>query len=364
MSLNQLIIIVLLAGLSGCSSNNSLITITGRLNGEIPEEFEYTLPINGACSFAFTKHIQTDLEGNFEIAVSVNEPSFIAVLIEKGTIGTLLIEQGKKYDIAVNLTSNRDRFTVLDGSRKAHDIYNSLHRPFHISSAVRSFAKDSVATVIKEKINVIKRNEVLKFEKLRASGDISEGFFRLVKLDIECYYSALQATVAGSKHYEDTGNIWSDRSERKIQKAFTTEIEKMWEQTFVELDPQTNALFRSPWYYQYVEKFIHFHQVTDDSFNLDTLKTIVDKGLFYTEIIAYAKKHLYSNELEYFYANYLIWNCLTEKYEYELIALSQDFKYNFPNSLYNDFIEPLIVPIVKFHKMKVNPLNLLIIMKR
>lgn len=348
MKLNQLIIAILLTGLLGCQSKKNEIKITGKINGEIPEIVEYTLPINGVCNYAFKESVQPDSLGQFEITMTIESPSFIKICIPRKAYGTLLIEDGMSYDINFDLESNDNKFSVLGKSKKGHDAYNSLPNPGHIQSGVREFTKDSITSKIKEKINKLKENELLKFSELLSNGDISDEFYQLVKLDRACYYSAIQGTVALLKKYED---------DRKNNGVFSYEIKKMWEELFVELTPATNALLHSPWYYSYADNFIKYNEYTNDSFDFDKLREIYKKGLIHTHSIEESRKHLTSNMLEYYIASYLFNECLQKKYEKELITLFEDFKSEFPNSNYTKFIEPMVIPIVEYHKKKEESFN-------
>jgi len=348
MKLYNFFLLILIPGLFNCQSKQDKVTIIGKINGDIPEKVEYTLPINGVCNYAFRESVQPDSLGNFEIKIKAEKPSFVKILIPRNTYGILLVEKGMSYKVSFNLKEKEKQFSVISENQKGQNLYNSLPNPSFIQSGAKEFSKDSLASKIKEKITKLKKNELLKFEKLILSGDISKDFYQLVKVDRECYYSALQGTVALLKWYEE---------ERKNNGVFTVEIKKMWQESFKESLPTNASLLSSSWYYALAENYIKYNEYTDDSFNLEELKEIYQKGLIHTHNIEESKKHLSLSILEYYNAVYLFDACFQERYEKELIILFDGFKSKFPNSKYTKFIEPMVASIIEYHKKKGAPLN-------
>ena len=92
---------------------------------------------------------------------------------------------------------------------------NSLPNSGFIQSVARGFSKDSIASNIELSIKTAKESEIAIFYELFNNEEISENFFNLVKLDIECHYLALQGNVALLKFYEDN---------RENNGAFSSEI--------------------------------------------------------------------------------------------------------------------------------------------
>ncbi len=348
MKLHQLILAILITGLFGCQGKKNEVTIIGKINGDILDKIEYTVPINGVCNYAFKEAVLTDSLGNFTITMNIEKPSFVKIFIPGKAYGTLIVEAGINYDVNFNLESKENTFIVICDNQKGQDAYNLLPNPDHIQSAAREFTKDSVASVIKLKLKSLKDNEIALFDELLSNKDISEEFFQLVKLDRECYYSAVQVTVALLKHFEDS---------RKNNGVFTSEIEKMLEETFAEVSPTTNFLISSPWYYSLAENFIKYNEYPDNPTDIEKLKEFFKNGFRHTHHIKESKKHLTSNMLEYYDATYLFNKCLQKKYEKELISLFEEFKTDFPNSEYTRYLKPMVSPIVEFHKKKEKPFN-------
>lgn len=339
---------ILLTVFFGCETKRNEVNITGKIYGEIPESINYTLPINGVCDYAFKESILPDTLGNFAIKIEIEKPSFVRLFIPGKTNAILLVEQGMNYDVNFNLESKENNIKITCENQKGQDTYNALPNPGHIQLGAKEFFKDSVAVNIKSKLLSLKENEIDLFANLLSDGVISEDFFQLVKLDRECYYSAVQGTVALIKKYED---------ERLKDGTFSPEIKQMWEESFAETSPMKIALIRSPWYYSLAENYIMYNEYTDDSFDFDKLKEKNAHGLRHTHNIEEAKRYLSSNLLEYYNATYLFTACLQKKYEKELISLFDEFKKDFPNSEYTKYLEPTVSPIVEFQKEKEKPFS-------
>ena len=336
-----LIIAILFTGLISCQTNKHEATINGTIHGEVPEKIEFTLPIHGICSYFFKDSIQPDSLGNFKIKVDIEKPVFLRILIPGKLNATLLIEAGKSYDIDFNLGSEGNNYKIIGDNLKGQETYDALPNPGHIQIGARVFLKDFVADDIKSQIKSLKNNEIAQFENLLSNGDISDGFYQLVKLDRETYYAAVQGTLALIKRYED---------DRQNNGAFTPEIEQMWKESFAETSPTSKDLMRSPWYFALAENYILYNENTDESYDMNKLEGIFDNGLRHTHYIEEAKKHLTSTMLEYYTASYIYNVCLQKQYEKELVSLFKDFKKDFPNSEYSSHIAPVISPIVEFHK--------------
>ena len=87
---------------------------------------EYTVPINGVCDFAFRESVQPDSLGNFQITITVAEPTFLKLLIFGKSQGTLLVESGESYDVNFDLNSKEDKFKVLGKNQKGQNAYKLI----------------------------------------------------------------------------------------------------------------------------------------------------------------------------------------------------------------------------------------------
>ncbi len=349
MKINKLLFTILIIGLLSCQNKqDATIIITGKIDGKIPEKIKYTMPVNGVCSFAFTEFVQPDSLGNFTIKLKVEKTSFVKISISSRAYGSLVVEKGMNYSVHCDLNSKEKQFEVVGKNKKGQNLYNSLPNRVSIQSEARKFSKDTIASNIVEKISKLKESELSKFKELLLHKEISEDFYRLVKIDRETYYSALQGTVALLKNYEE---------EREHNGVFTDGIKEMWKNAFEKSFATDLSLLNSPWYYTLAKSFLNYHEYTDSSLNINSLRQLYLDGSFHTHSIEEAKKYLSGGALEYYYADYLFTASIQKRYEKELITLFENFKSDFPNSKYTKFLEPQIAEIVEFHKKKEAPFN-------
>lgn len=347
MRLHQLIIAILLTGLFSCQNITEPIKIIGKINGEIPSSIEYTIPLNGVCDYAYRESIKPDSLGEFTISLTVEKPSFVKIFIPKIATKTLIIETGKEYEIIIDKESENNKIQVKCKNKNGQEAYNDLPSPGHIQMAARKYSSDSI-TIVKSKLDSLLVNELLIFKELLDDSEISRDFYHLIELDRKVYYTLLHSTVSMLKYYTESRS----ENEKALQ-----QIKSIWESSFKEINPKLGQLMSSQWYYSLAENFIQFNEYTDSSFSIDSLNKIYLSGLLHTHNIDEARKHLTANMFEYYYATYLFRECLQKKYEKELIPLFEKFKMDFPNSEFCRYIEPMVVPIVEFHKKKEESFN-------
>ncbi len=330
---------LLFCALIGFSQENQII-IKGKIIGDIPEKVEYTTPINGTWFYGSKKSVQPDSLGNFQITMNIDSPSFITLYIPKKANGTLLVEPGEAYSVNFNLISKDKKFRVTGGNSKGQNIYNSFPNPEFNIYGVNEYLKDSINSVIISKIKEIKEKEILLFKDLFDKGEISEGFFTLVKLDRKCYYSAVQGSVASYKFRE---GYQKNNEELKASSL------NLWNDTFITIsNPMLNS---SPWFHCLIENYINYKEYTNSLFDLKELTEIYMEGRIHSHHINESEKYLTNRKLEYYYASYIYYHCWqNEDNSKELITLYHNFKEDYPNSKYTKYLTGIIAPIVEFHK--------------
>lgn len=348
MKLRNLFFFIFVSGLFGLQSENSEVVIKGKINGKVPEKLEYTSPVNGACFLGFSESVHPDSLGNFVVKVNIDHPSFLQFRFRGLPGKTMIVEPGENYGLNIDLSVKEDNFKISGRNERGEELYNTFQNPVHIQIGARKFIKDSVASVIHTKILADKEKEISSLQKLYETGDITESFYRLVKADRECYYSAVQGTVTYIKCCQGLG---------KPNWVCPAEYKNMWAETFVKANFSDPDLFRSPWSYSLVENYLYYKRLTDKSFDIVKERGIQDQGLIHTKYIEMAKKELTGNMLEYNNAVYLYTQCIQKMYEKELISLLQQFKKDYPNSRYTQFLEPEMAPIVEYHKKEEMPFN-------
>ena len=343
-----LIFLALLTGLSGWQGIGAETRIKGKITGKIRGKVEYTSSEGGICFQGFCDEIHPDSSGNFLIKIHPHGAFFVQFRIPGMEGKTMIAEPGKSYEITLDLNSKAGNLRISGSEGRSQEILNSFPNPVHIQLGARPFFKDTAAQVILSKIEAARRTELQALDKLLKEKAISKNHYRLAVADRQVYYLALQGTVAFMKYCQSGG---------KINAVYTREIETMWNNAFRYIRLSDPLLIRSPWFYPLVENYLYLKEYTDKSFDPVKSREIAIEGQRHTQTIGLARKFLSGKVLEYYYAAYLYSQCIEIQYEAELIPLFDKFKREFPQSKLTRFIDPLILPVVEFHKKAEAPFN-------
>lgn len=343
MKISQIILSVLVLTLISCQNTNKKIIITGKITGEIPENIEYTVPVNNISYFLFEESVEPDSLGNFEIQMELEKASVIELSKSYEQYGALIAEPGMDYHIFID-TDKENGFMVEGENKKGQDMYNQLYKSeADMETEAIKFFKDSVVSDLKGRINNIKKVEMAEFKELLNANVISEAFFNLVEMDRTYFYQGVLSMIPYLKiSWNSRNNIeWNE-----------DEFKNMWREIY-QSNPVTNSAFMaSPWFYYYVRSYLQYHEITDKEFNNEYLGELYKQGLLNTHKINNAKEFLSGDALEYYYAALLQMSSMGKNYEKELITLFNQFKNDYPSSKYTRFVEPEIQSIVKYHELK------------
>jgi len=353
MKLFQFILIMLLPAFAVCQGKKSDVIITGKITGKIPETIEYTLPINGIDYFGFTNSVQPDSSGNFQIKLHIDKTCFIELSTNYKSYGTIIAEPGMVYNIYINPETPDNKFKVASKNEKGQELYNQISNRSmivggHFELESRKYSKDSLISDIKQKIEQDSQIEISGFKKLLKDKTISKNFYNLVQADRDYFYKGTQGSIAFMNYLNVAQN------KNTLTKEQYTEL---WAAIF-QSNPVTNLeLLSSPWFYYYVENYLRYKELIVEATDIATLTEFHKQGLIHTHKINIAKKYLSEPQLEYYFAAYIYCETINKNYEKELITLFEQFKTEYPSSVYTHFLEPVVIPIISFHKKKEEPLN-------
>ena len=245
MKLQKIILVILIIGFIGCSKKNNEIIINGKINGNVADKIEYTVPVDGTWFYGAKKSVTPDSLGNFTISLQSDLASFVTLYIPKQASAVLLVEPGKKYGIDFHLNSKDKKVNIKGVTSEALDIYNSFPLPeFYVLSTSNELLKDSVLTSISSKINTLKEKELLRFQEQLEKQKITKDFYELAELDRKSYYSALEGAIAANRY-----NIRSDNEETQ-----NAQVALLWKKTFEQTPSSETFNIRSPWSYPLMDK--------------------------------------------------------------------------------------------------------------
>lgn len=348
----SLVILLLPFCLMGQTKKDN-IKIIGKIDGKIPDIIEYTLPINGIDFFGFTDSVQPDAAGNFQINLPLNKTAFIDLSNKYKSFGTLIAEPGMTYKVYIDTEAPENKFRIESQNQKGQSLYNQiLNRSMivggHFELETKSYIKDSIPSEIKQKLEKSKQTELEGFKQLLKDKIISKNFYNLVQTDRDYFYKGAQGSLAFINYLN---------SAYKENKLSPVQYKELWADIF-QSNPVTNPeLLSSPWFYFYVENYLRYKELIIEGIDIASLQEFNKQGLVHTHNIANAKKYLSGPQLEYYFAAYLYYESINKNYEKELIALFEQFKKEYPASTYTHFLEPVIIPILAFHKKQEEPLN-------
>lgn len=336
----RLIIMALILGLFSCQAKKNEVVITGKINGKIPKQIEYSIPVDGISYAGFREIVTPDSLGNFEIKMPVSKPSIIHILIMHKVHSRLVVEPGKEYDVVFNLESKDKKFIITGENKNGQNEFNTLPSK-NVKVEYKKFWEDTIVANVERSIKNNLETEISQFEELLESGKISNDFYELIQLDRECYYAAIKGTIASYRYVMDY---------RFNNGGFTAEVKRMWTQTFKDTPVSLPNLIRSQWFFNLMENFIRYNWYTNESFDRDILVEKYEKGLIHSYHISESKKFLPEDLHELYQACYLYLESIQDSYDKELIELLEQYKKDFPKSKFMSFLTPEINRIIEYHE--------------
>lgn len=343
MKLQKILFAIFISILFGCSEKNNEVIITVKTIGKTPGEILYTVPVNGNCNWHFKESVKPDSFGDFLISTTIYKPSFIQLFINGlEDYLTLIIEPGRNYELIFDLNSKEKVFKINSNLGKLQDYYNSLSK-INPRSCLYSFNNDiSNISEIKQDLNENKQKEISVFKEFYQNGDISEDLFELLKLDREVYYSTAQGVLAS------INNLTISREGIVVP----DEIFDTWGEAVLSI-PLTNPnILRANFVYDYLDMYFWYKVYTTLNVEkfIKTRSEFRKQGLSHTYTIDLAKGFFTDDILEFYIVEYIFFQLSLKIHEKEFISIMAQFKLDYPNSVYTQYLESPINKILKLNK--------------
>ncbi|MAN29118.1 MULTISPECIES: TlpA family protein disulfide reductase [Mesonia] len=347
----KIIFIVLAINFVSCEKEKDFVVINGKISGDIPQQIEYSLPINGIDFFGIKDSVQPDSLGNFKIKLQLEKTSFVEFFNDLKYYGTLITEPHKNYNIQINIRDSID-FNVQGKTSQAQKTYNKLSSKTlldgYFSEESSKYKTDSIAKNIKEKINKNKNKELAQFQQLYKQKKISNNFYQLIKNDREYYYAGALVDIGYNNYRLD-----------KLGRNKLTEKEysKLLRDAY-KIKPATNEnLMSSPWFYFYTQLFLIYKDYYEEKNSVEDIGRMMASGKYNSHFMNLANKYLPQSNYEYFFAAHLIFVSTYNNFEKELIDLFEVFKKEFPNSPYTNYVKTYIAPVIAYHEKQKEDFN-------
>jgi len=341
MRIKELVIFSLFLVLSfGCNTKKNEVWISGKINGEIPQEFRLTNPIEGFCYWGFNDTVKVDSLGFFSVKINLDKPSFIQLLHPISI--TLAIEPNRDYEIEIESNNGYKLLRVNGESEGILKYYNSLPVPLHPSFVAMEYIELPVETSVSRLDSLlISENKVI--DSLAYATDISTSLIEMIKMDRNIYYLAIKGNIGLLKSFQEYSSNNGIVSE---------DVLDMWRESIEQIDFSEKFLLSSPWAFCCLESYLSYKErnegVPDWANNSRENR---EKGLRHTYRINLSKEFLSDEPLQLHNAAYLYERGLQKHYEFELISLFDDFMLRYPENKYHIYIEPFVSKIKDFHKV-------------
>lgn len=235
--------------------------------------------------------------------------------------------------IELNITSKTD--VVYNGDNAAgHKLFNSLDRQW-IQDVNNPYENDTVASIIEQKINDKKDNELYRLDELLQAGKISRAYFDFARRDIQYYYAASLADAMTNKYYI------SKKTNTLLKNDYIT----VWKKSFQQMPLDSPTAITT-------ENFKYYAGLYYEWFAGDFLAERKSSGLKGNHLTNYylINKHFTGDVAEYLKAYYIYTNAIQKTYEESLVNLYQKFETEYPHSNYIPFIKGDIDSIITFNK--------------
>ena len=316
--------------------------ITGQII-EHADKVIYTNPNDGTCYAGFRDTVQVDENGNFELKFNLKRSSFIVLWTSQARKDCkLLLEPGGNYHILID---TKKEIAISGTNEEGQRLYATLPNPSLVSMQTSSLEKESSLTVIREKIQDMKNEELEKFKELLDENKISVSFYKLIQNDRDCYFATLESLILGTKMI---GLVRSGNKNYILENG--DNLLKNLENVYTQYRLDNKDLLISSFWAEYAEYFIQgYVQISKEDFSVESFRELYGSGTFNTFMINDAKKNLTGKSLEFLQATYIYQASLQQKFEKELIALFDQFKKDYPKSEYTNYIQPYIDLIVDFY---------------
>ena len=177
----KIIFIVLAINFVSCEKEKDFVVINGKISGDIPQQIEYSLPINGIDFFGIKDSVQPDSLGNFKIKLQLEKTSFVEFFNDLKYYGTLITEPHKNYNIQINIRDSID-FNVQGKTSQAQKTYNKLSSKtlldgyFSEESINNFFSKEFEVTKLTDRMGM--RLKGIKLNNIKNTNIKSEGLVK------------------------------------------------------------------------------------------------------------------------------------------------------------------------------------------
>ncbi|MBC3845820.1 redoxin family protein [Winogradskyella echinorum] len=294
------------------------------------DQIKLTRPLNGVLLFENKFDIiEKDEKGEFAFKFTIETPENASLRIGNKFSRIILLPN---QDYQINLTDSKTTYT-LDNA-KGQELLNSFVRPpLNSFTFINKFNKDSTAQLFSLKVEKLRNEELKKLQDLYDAKEVDEPFYKFLKKDIDYYYAAGKVSVSDYR-LESTNELIKNKYDSLIDatvKTFPYKFES------------------TPWNWPEYVLHVKVRRNMYGGFSRERISELYQKDSINYVVIDKMKKNVEEPYREYIWAHYIFNEAIQKQYEKSLITIFDDFKYNYPDSKFNQYLEKEILPIRNYH---------------
>ncbi len=326
--------------------NSGTVIINGNIIGDLQDELVYYPPIEGRAHQLFKETIEPDANGKFQLRLDIKEtsPVLISLLGKNGK--SVIVEPGKEYTCSIELKEKGFDMIFSGANEEGNKLF--ANRPIYVQkdplrrtlfSQNNQFGPDEIIAEVQKQ----KDAELQTYIQLEKRKEISSSFMKTVELELTCYYAYLQAEALFTKYYMSL----------RTDKDSALPFKNAFEATYNEYPPSDLKLTKASSWFTYANDFISFRVIIDD--NQQKMQEMQQQDLLNTYRLELADTYYPKEIREYYQASYLYFTEGFGGMEKELVKLFEEFKSEYPKSVYTPYLQPLMDGIIAFYEVKDKP---------
>ncbi len=316
------------------------IIVKGKIVGEIPNEIYYSFTNYGIHYGGFNDHTKPDSSGNFQIKIANESAVFVTFSMGLFASSKFILEPGQRYQILIDPKKENEGFEISGPNQKGQELYYNFPSPAFISMAAEYFKKYATHAILKTALDEAKAKDMVLFIHLLEAGEISKPFFDLVKADRTCFYASIASYVALRKSYSILAVQYQ---------PLPIETKQFLANIFATFPVTDRKGMASAFWYEYASSYVLFKEYSQPDFSYKKRDSLSQKGLIHTHNLQQAKLYLPEPMQEYYRAAYLFYASQEEEFEKELIGVYDQYKKDYPSSVYTKYLNERFTEIIQFY---------------
>jgi hypothetical protein len=315
----------------GCNKSQAgEVTITGQFVGNIPEQFTYTVPVNGVAFEGFFERGSPDSLGGFEINLVIDRPALLYFRYLDSP--PLIIEPNQHYEIILNLSQDR-KLSIEGDLGIVQNFFNELPHETPIS-CLYSFGEDvSSYNIISHRLKSELAKEEKGIQSLFLDGKITENLKELLITERRCYYKSALGVLAGTNRFAFLRN----------NEPIPNDLSQIWYEA-LDLDViENDYLLQS--YYSWFLIELKIWQNIYTKFDVEQITQIrAEKrkaNLIHSHNVELAKEFISGDILQFYLAGLFYHQMMRREIDVNLQAIYEQFKIDYPESEYIPFVKEI-----------------------